>query len=166
MHLVRRAILAAMLLLPAINVAPAHADADADKRAAVVELLKATEALDMTSKIIDIAVRKAKEHYLKTNRKSSKKLAEIVTQEVKQAMEEDRGWYLLEVARIWERNFSTEELRALATFYRKPVGQKILKLLPEIFSQELDLGAAWSERLMPRIQDGIKSRIEGKKQTL
>lgn len=166
MHLLRQTVFAVLLLLPIISVTPAHADAAADKRAAVVELLKATEALDMTSKIIGIAVRKAKEHYLKSNRQSSKKLAEIVTQEVKSAMEEDRGWYLLEVARIWERNFSAEELRALATFYRKPVGQKILKLLPEIFSQELDLGAAWSERLMPRIQDGIKTRIEGKKRTL
>ena len=161
-----RALVTAALLFTFSHVLPAKADTDAEKRAAVVELLKVTEALDTTSKFIDIAVRKAKEHYLKSTRKSSKKLAEIVTQEVKRAMEEDRGWYLLEMARIWERNFSTEELRALATFYRKPVGQKILKLLPEIFAQELDLGAAWSERLMPRIQDGIKSRIEGKKRTL
>jgi uncharacterized protein len=48
---------------------------------------------------------------------------------------------------VYDRHFSTEELRQVAAFYRTPIGQKLLKELPAITQESILAGQEWGRRI-------------------
>ena len=67
-----------------------------------------------------------------------------------------------DVARIWAKNFTEEELTAVAEFFKSPAGVKYADTGPDVISESLQVVQGWSERLAEEMLE--KSREELKQQ--
>jgi hypothetical protein len=67
-----------------------------------------------------------------------------------------------DVARIWAKNFSEDELKQIATFFNSPAGQKYLNIGPQVVSDSLQAVKGWSDRVGEELLD--KSKEDLKKQ--
>jgi hypothetical protein len=57
-----------------------------------------------------------------------------------------------EIAELYARNFSADEMRQVTAFYRTPVGQKFLEKMPALAQQSLSLGQAWGQQVAVELQ--------------
>ena len=57
------------------------------------------------------------------------------------------------VAMIYARNFSADELRQLASFYRSPIGQAFLSKMPVIAQQSMALGQQLGQSVAGELRD-------------
>jgi hypothetical protein len=67
-----------------------------------------------------------------------------------------------DVARVYAKTFSEDELKAIATFLKSPAGQKYQKDGPKVFGDTLQAVQSWSDRVGAELLD--KTREELKKQ--
>lgn len=67
-----------------------------------------------------------------------------------------------DVARIWAKNFSEEELVAIAAFFKSPAGTKYAELGPRVIAESYQAVQGWSDRVGAELLE--KSREELKKQ--
>ena len=56
------------------------------------------------------------------------------------------------VAAIYARNFTAAELKLMTAFYHEPVGQKLIRLLPEITQQSMALGQSFGQAAAGDVQ--------------
>lgn len=66
-----------------------------------------------------------------------------------------------DIARIWANTFTEDELKAIAAFYKTPVGIKFIDAGPQVFNQDLQAAKGWSDRVREELAE--KSREELKK---
>lgn len=57
-----------------------------------------------------------------------------------------------DMAAIYARNFSVEEMRQITAFYRSPVGQTFLQRFPAVAQQSLAAGQKFGESLVREMQ--------------
>jgi hypothetical protein len=57
-----------------------------------------------------------------------------------------------ELAAIYARNFTADEMRQMMVFYRTPVGQKVLEKMPSVAQQSILTGQAWGQRVGAELQ--------------
>lgn len=74
--------------------------------------------------------------------------------------------FVEEIAVLYTKHFTLEELRQLNTFYGSPVGQKSASVMPQIMQQSMQMGSAWGQavamdilqKLAPKLRErGIKN---------
>jgi hypothetical protein len=47
---------------------------------------------------------------------------------------------------IYDKYYSKEDLDGLLAFYESPVGQKVLKTMPQVMQESMQIGQAWGQR--------------------
>lgn len=71
-----------------------------------------------------------------------------------------------EIAVLYTKHFTIDELRQLNAFYSSPVGQKSASVMPQIMQQSMQMGSAWGQqvamdvlqKLAPKLRErGIKN---------
>jgi hypothetical protein len=67
-----------------------------------------------------------------------------------------------DVARIWAKYFTEDELTAIATFYKSPAGSKLADIGPKVVGETLQSVKGWSDRVGEEMFE--KSREALKKQ--
>jgi uncharacterized protein len=67
-----------------------------------------------------------------------------------------------QVAVLYARNFTADELREAVAFYRGPTGQKIVQKLPTITQESILIGQRWGQsiggELRGRMIDELRKR--------
>jgi len=68
----------------------------------------------------------------------------LVKEEYRKLLQKSIGWKSIKAAtiKLWEKNFTPEEISELAAFYESPIGQKALLKMPEIYSEAIKVGNA------------------------
>ena len=66
-----------------------------------------------------------------------------------------------DVARIWAKYFTEDELNAITTFYKSPAGSKLADIGPKVVGETLQSVKGWSDRVGEEMFE--KSREELKK---
>jgi hypothetical protein len=64
-----------------------------------------------------------------------------------------------DMAAIYARNFSVEEMRQITAFYRSPVGQAFLERFPAVAQQSLALGQKFGESLVKEMQRTVTDEL-------
>lgn len=62
------------------------------------------------------------------------------------------------MAPLYARHFTVDEIKQLSAFYQSPLGAKMLKSMPQIMSESMQLG---QQVVMPRIQKHIEKVSTG-----
>jgi hypothetical protein len=67
-----------------------------------------------------------------------------------------------DVARIWAKAFSEEELSTIAAFYKSPAGQKFADVGAQVVAESYQAVGHWSDRvgeeLLQKSKDGLKAQ--------
>ena len=60
-----------------------------------------------------------------------------------------------EMAGIYEENFTKDELKNLVAFYKSPLGQKSLQVLPEMTNAGGNLGKKYAEKYSAKFKENL-----------
>ncbi|WP_353250119.1 DUF2059 domain-containing protein [Salinisphaera sp. T31B1] len=60
---------------------------------------------------------------------------------------------------VYEKHFNIFELNQLVTFYESPLGQRLVRVSPQLLTESLSLGREWGLSLVPEIIDRVQTRL-------
>jgi uncharacterized protein len=60
---------------------------------------------------------------------------------------------------LYAKHYTHEDVLALLEFYRSPVGQKAITLMPLLMQEGGEIGQRWMEPRMPKIMDTLQQRL-------
>jgi uncharacterized protein len=116
---------------------------------------------NMFDPIVPGVIETAKNNFLPTNPGLSKDLNEVALQ-LRREFEPKRSELLNEVARAYAERFTEQELKELLTFYKSPLGQKIVIEEPRALDAGMARAQDWannfSEVVMSRMRAEMKKR--------
>jgi hypothetical protein len=69
------------------------------------------------------------------------------------------GEFAEEVAALYARNFTVEEIRQVTAFYRSPVGQKFLEKTPVIAQESMVMGQKFGQRIVQDLQTRMRDEL-------
>lgn len=64
-----------------------------------------------------------------------------------------------EVVVLYDAHFSHDEVRGLIGFYSSELGQKTIRVQPQITPESMAAGQAWGQSLGPEIQQRVRARL-------
>jgi uncharacterized protein len=64
-----------------------------------------------------------------------------------------------QVAEVYGRTFTVDEMRQITAFYRTPAGQKLLEKQPAVFQQTAALGQAFGLKLQNEIREKVADEL-------
>lgn len=124
---------------PASDVAP-------DRLAAARDLLQATNTEAQFSTVIPLMFSQLKQSIPPSGPKMQQELDQVFDEVQKQFIER-RGEVLDQIAILYARKFSAEEMKALADFYRSPIAQKFVAAIPELTAEAMKIGNVWGRQI-------------------
>lgn len=129
--------------------------------AAAKELVLIKGATSMFEPLIPGVIESAKNGFLPTNPQLAQPLNEIAA-ELRKQYEPKRNEIIDEVAKIYAQHFTEQELKELVTFYKSPLGKKMLTEEPFAVDQSLKAAQAWathfSDEVIERFHVEMKKR--------
>lgn len=60
---------------------------------------------------------------------------------------------------VYEKHFNIFELNQLVTFYQSPLGQKLVRVSPQLLTESMALGQEWGLSLVPEIAQRVQARL-------
>lgn len=63
------------------------------------------------------------------------------------------------LAPVYEKHFNLIELNQLVNFYQSPLGQKLVRVSPQLLTESLDLGQQWGLSLVPEIVQRVQAQL-------
>ncbi len=61
------------------------------------------------------------------------------------------------VVPIYDKYYTEEDIKALIAFYQTPIGQKTIKLMPQISQESMKAGEEWGMKLGEKIAEEMKA---------
>ncbi len=56
---------------------------------------------------------------------------------------------------IYEKHYTSSEIKELLVFYKTPIGQKTISLMPLILQESMDIGVEWGRKIGGEIIDDL-----------
>ena len=139
-----RLIVAAMLVSAVCTraeaqTAPAEAPRDSTKIALIRQLVTETHAVDLGVTAMQAS--------LPAQRASHPEIPAVFWDRVLTLVQTRRDSLANMFVDIYDRHFSTDELRQLLAFYRTPIGQKLLAETPAMTRESMTAAQAWGVEL-------------------
>jgi len=84
----------------------------------------------------------------------------IIRAEVDKQLETDREQLLAQIAAIFDRSFTAEEIDELNRFYQTELGKKSLALMPKIMQENMEIGKRWGKDVGPALKSRLEARFK------
>jgi hypothetical protein len=111
--------------------------------------------------IVFNVIDKVKDVFVPTNPNLSKELNEVAAK-LKKEYEPKRAELLNDIARMYAERFSEQEIKSLITFYKSPLGRKMVTDEPQIIDQSLRYVENWggnlSDEVLSKFRDEMKKK--------
>ena len=123
------------------------------------ELIALKGAATMYDPVVRGVVEQAKNVLLRTNPMVSKDLNEVTAKlqtEYASKVNELREV----VARVYASRFSEQELKDALTFYRTPLGKKLIEQEPKILDQTMADAQAWGDKLSQEVMNRMRAEMK------
>jgi uncharacterized protein len=146
--------------------AAAHAQAPtpaptAGAVAAARELIVVKGGAAMFEPVIPGVIETAKNSLVPTNPNLTKELNDVAAQ-LRRDYEGKKAELVYEVALIYAKHFTDQELKELVAFYKSPLGQKMLKEEPLALDQGLKRAQDWSQDFSEAVLVRIRTEMAKK----
>jgi len=129
--------------------------------AAARELIQAKGGAAMFEPAVPGVVESTKNSFLPTNPNLSRELNDVAAQ-LRREYEAKKAELVYEVAIVYAKHFTEQELKDLVVFYRSPLGQKMLKEEPVALDESLKRAQDWTiefaDVVMTRFRAEMKKR--------
>ncbi len=144
--------------------AVAQAQAPAPSAGAVAaarELIVVKGGAAMFEPVIPGVIETAKNSLVPTNPNLSKELNDVAAQ-LRKDYDGKKAELVYEVALIYAKHFTEQELKELVAFYKSPLGQKMLKEEPLALDQGMKRAQDWSQEFSEAVLVRIRSEMTKK----
>ena len=148
-------ITAAILAVTLLYGGPAAAQtASPDAVAAARELVVVMRAGEQFKTILPIIMQQLKPAIVQGRPEVARDFDAMmpVLMEIMNAQSEPVARLLEDIAMVYARNFTVDEMRRVTAFYREPVGQKFLDKMPVITQESMSAGQKFGQALAAELQ--------------
>ena len=132
---------------------PAAPVQDPEKRRLIQDMLARTKAVDLAMQ--------AMESSIGAQRSANPRIPAVFWDRFLARAKAERGDFEAMIGGIWDRHFTSAELRELLAFYDTPVGRKTLEVMPALSQESMLAGQQWGQRLGMKV--GAELEAEGVK---
>jgi hypothetical protein len=147
------------LALPTIaSVARAQAP-DPDRLAAAKEMMDASRVDRQFAQVIPLLLDRLKESFSRVA-PERREIIENVFQQMQSRFVSRRGELLDEIAALYAQRLEAAEMRAVAEFYKSPVGSKLIDVQPEIMQESILAGQRWGARIGREIEEEARRELK------
>jgi hypothetical protein len=123
-----------------------------DAVAAARELVAASHAAEQLKVLLPLIVQQLKPAIVQGRAEVARDFDALAPQLI-ESLSAQSAAFADGVAMIYARNFSADELRQLASFYRSPIGQAFLSKMPVIAQQSMALGQQLGQSVAGELRD-------------
>ena len=143
----RAIVLAVWLIAVAFGFQPAASQtASPEATAAARELVETMRAADQFKTIMPLLMRQLKPMITQGRPEIERDFDSILPQ-IMAAAEGRMNEFVGGVAALYATHFNADELRQITAFYKAPVGQKFLQVLPKVMQDSMVLGQKFGESI-------------------
>jgi hypothetical protein len=125
------------------------------------ELIALKGGQQMFDNVVAGVVESVKNQFLPTNPQLSKPLSDVAAQ-LRTELEPKKGEIFTQVATAYARHFTENELKELLTFYRTPLGKKVLteesNAVEDGFKRATEWQGAFSEQVLSKFRAEMKKK--------
>lgn len=156
--------MAGIALLVVAGGALQAAGIDPAKRVLLDQLLQQTgqSAAAVGRQYADLFVREIGSLLRQSNPTLDPRVFEILRDEVGLAIEDEMSgnWTVMDAMYpVYDRHFSADDLRQLIAFNATPLGQKLLRVLPQVTQEGMAAGQAWGQTLSKKVYGRVVVRL-------
>jgi hypothetical protein len=138
---------------PALAQAPSP-----DAMSAARELMLVTKSIEMVKSILPAVANNLKPAVVQ-GRPEVDRAYDTILPIVMESMSDRMDKAVDEIAALYASNFSAQELRELAAFYRSPTGQKLVEKQPLIAKESMAIGQKFGQAVAKEIQGRIVEEL-------
>ena len=132
---------------------------DPAKLAAAHDLLAATNTDAQFAAIIPLMFQHMRQSLPAQGPDQQEQINQVFDEIQKQFLDR-RNEILDQIAHLYAAKFTSEEMHAVADFYRSPVGQKFIAAMPALAADALRLGTAWGARIGHEAEQKIRDELQ------
>ncbi len=155
----RAALIAAMLI---VCLAPASAQQPtAAALAAAKEVIALKGASTMFNPLIPGVIAQARNMFLQTNPGLNKDLTEVA-QALRDELAKRQDEVTNEVTRLYASHFTEAELKELVTFYKSPLGKKVISEEPKALDKSMTFAQDWAIKLSEVVIARMRAEMKKK----
>lgn len=155
-----KTVAAAFVVLFVIS-SPARAETEEEQRLAIAgKLIDAIGGADMYRQLFDVTIAQMWPQIEAKNPGVSEKDLLIYKEEFAAALQNEVQSMIVETAKIYARHLSIEEMQASIDFYQSPAGNSLLKKLPVIMGEAMELGTRLGGAIGENAANKAKTRMK------
>ncbi len=160
----KRSILVILLFcMSAINFGQTAGDSDTVFEENIIKLIKMTGGDKIGMQLANYIISSYTEGIKKMKPDIPERAIDVVKEETSKLLEEkiySEGGFMDLIVDIYKKYYSPEDIKGLIKFYESELGQKVLRTLPEITQESLQIGERFTKTLTPVLEERIKKRLE------
>lgn len=156
----RRASYATILLGAALLAAPVAAAAgEAEKQKDIRALLELTGTLDVGQEMASALVRQMTDTLREARPDIPSEMYDVLREEVNATIEDNLESFVEMIVPVYSRHFSAREIKQLLDFYETELGQKAIRVMPDLVRESMTIGELWGRSLGPEIRRRVIERF-------
>lgn len=160
MQLRARILALAFLALAWPAVLPAQAQApDPDRLAAAKEMMDASRVDRQFAQVIPLLLDHLKDSFRRVA-PDRRDIIDNVFEQMQSKFISRRAELLEEIAGLYAQRLEAAEMRAVAEFYRSPVGAKLIDAQPQIMQDSMLAGQRWGQRIGREIEEEARRELK------
>ncbi len=129
--------------------------------AAAREVVEIKGGSAMFDPVIVSVVEQTKGALLQTNPQLAKDLNDVGTQ-LRNEFAPRRNELLAEAAKLYAARFTEQELRDMATFYKSPLGKKMVAQEPAVLDEAFNFVQQWAPRVGEEVMNRFRAEMKKK----
>jgi hypothetical protein len=141
-----------------ISAGASFADDEADRLKVARELIVANQTVKQMDAIWPAIVQAMKPLMTRGDAKIEKDF-DLIVGVVQQEFEPYKAQMADDIARVYARSFTKEELEQLVVFSKSPVGQKMMTLTPTIMQAGVTIGQSYGAKASGQIAEKVKAEL-------
>ena len=115
----------------------------------------------MFDPVIVSVVEQTKNALLQTNPQLGKDLTEVAAQ-LRNEFAPRRNELLAEAAKLYAARFTEQELKDMATFYKSPLGKKMITQEPIVLEEAFNYVQQWGPRVAEQVMNRFRAEMKKK----
>lgn len=125
------------------------APTDSTKVALIHQLLRETKSVEQSIAVMDASVA--------AQRAANPRIPATFWDHFQAAVHARQGELEDLITGVYDRHFTTDDVKQLLAFYRTPVGQKVVAALPAITQESMVVGRDWGSRIGASVAAQLQS---------
>ncbi len=128
---------------------------------AIRQLIVATGALEIGEQFANAVSMQMSQALRQSNPDVPPRAFDIIQEEVMGVISEEleNGSFENQIVPVYAKYFSLDEVEELLAFYRTPIGQKTIEVMPLLTQESMQIGQSWGISIGPIIGQRVSRRL-------